>query len=254
MGFSPDRARLAAIDWDEGVHLVELAGGAIRRIISGRGHDHGTALTAFSRDGARFAAALSRGSRAGDPAAVSIWEAATGRRLAIFPGRSEELRTLTFTPDGRSLLIASQSGVRRWRLPTGDDDRDRQPAGHKDEAWSVAFSPDGRTLATGSDDSEPDPTIKMWETSTGRLAGAWTGGSGTVAALAFSPDGRALASGHLESTRNVRIWDAATRPAAGDPGGAHRPRPRGGLRPRRPVSGICQLRWDRPAVGRRFLA
>ena len=117
---------------------------------------------------------------------------------------------LEFTPDCRSLLISSSSGVRQWRFAPGDDDKDEQPAGHKDEAWSLAFSPDGRTLATGSDDSEPDPTIKLWDPTTGRLSRAWQGGEGTVAALAFSPDGRTLASGHLMQRKNVRIWDAAT--------------------------------------------
>ena len=108
------------------------------------------------------------------------------------------------------MLISSNASVRRWRLAPADSDKERQPAGHKDEAWSLAFSPDGRTVATGSDDSEPDPTIKLWDTATGQLNTAWPGGKGTVASLAFSPDGRTLASGHLVAKDNVRIWDAAT--------------------------------------------
>ena len=208
---SPDRATLAAVDGNHDIHLIELASGRIRRLVSRRGDGQGTALIAFSRDGTRLATALSLTPRGDDPAAVSIWETATGRRLATFLGRTEELRQLIFTPDGKSLLIASRSGVRRWRLKPGGADGDPQPVGHKDEAWSVAFSPDGRTLATGSDDSEPDPTIKLWDPATCRLTVAWPGGSGTVASLAFSPDGRLLASGHLSRGGSVRIWD----PAAG---------------------------------------
>ena len=59
-------------------------------------------------------------------------------------------------------------------LPTGR--RDHQPVGHKDEAWSLAFSADGRVLASGSDDTEPDPTIKLWDPADGRLLLAWRGG------------------------------------------------------------------------------
>jgi WD40 repeat protein len=208
--FSPDGATLAAIDRSGAVSLIDRASGVNRPIVSGQADPSKYREIAFSPDGARLATALTRPSNDGDPAQVAIWETATAHPLATFPGRPEVMSQPTFTPDGQSLLIPSASGVRLWRLATGDDDKDRQPAGHRDEAWAAAFSPDGRTLATGSDDSEPDPTIKLWDAATGRLIDAWYGGPGTVSSLAFSPDGRTLVSGHLVSRDNVRIWDAAT--------------------------------------------
>jgi WD40 repeat protein/tRNA A-37 threonylcarbamoyl transferase component Bud32 len=207
---SPDNATLAAIDQRESVHLVQCRSGAIRRLGYEQAAQPRATAIAFSPDSTRLATIVFGIAKGRDPDPVSIWDTATGRRLATFPGRSEVLWNLIFTPDGRSLLISSQSGVRRWQLAPENDDRDRQPAGHKDEAWSLVFSPDGRTLATGSDDSEPDQTIKLWDAATGRLKRAWHGEAGTVAALAFSPDGRTLASGHLESANNVRIWDVPT--------------------------------------------
>ncbi|MFI5460472.1 MAG: protein kinase [Isosphaerales bacterium] len=208
--FSPDGATLAAVDRNGDVHLIDRATGATRRIRPEEVDRPRYTRVVFSPDNARLATSAFGPGKGGGPGPISIWETATGRRLATFPGRPEQVGKLEFTPDGRSLLISSSSGVRQWRLASGDDDKDQQPAGHKDEAWSLAFSPDGRTLATGSDDSEPDPTIKLWDTATGRLTRAWDGGLGTVAALAFSPDGRTLASGHLVDRKNVRIWDAAT--------------------------------------------
>ena len=75
--------------------------------------------------------------------------------------------------------------------------------------------PMARILATGSDDSEPDPSIKLRDPATGRLIRDWDGGEGTVSSLAFAPAGGLLASGHLASSRNVRIWDVTTgRPQA----------------------------------------
>ena len=206
--FSPDGATVAAIDTSEGIHLIQRTSGAVSRIGSKKTEHPRSASVAFSPDGTRVATIVVGIAKGGDPDPVSIWEAATGRWLATFPGRREELEGVTFAPDGQSLYVSSTTGVRLWQIGPRDGAEDAQPAGHKDEAWSLSFSPDGRFLATGSDDSEPDPTIKLWETGTGRLIRAWPGGHGTVAALAFSPEGRFLASAHLASGDNVHIWDA----------------------------------------------
>ncbi|WP_165234014.1 protein kinase domain-containing protein [Aquisphaera insulae] len=215
LAISPDGTHLAAVDVRQDVHLIDCRSGAARRIVSEKVHHPRPPRVVFSPDGTRLAIALACRPMEGDPSAASLWDPATGRPLAAFPGRGEELDNVLFTADGKSLLIASRSSVRLWRLPGGVSDGDRQPAGHKDEAWAVAFAPQGRVVATGSDDSEPDPSIKLWDPPTGRLIRAWEGGEGTVSSLAFAPDGRSLASGHLASTGNVRIWDAATgRPRA----------------------------------------
>ena len=211
LNFSHDGATLVTVGGSKGtICLIDRGTGATRAIRTHHSNSARDAAVAFSPDSTRFATSAFASGKVGGPVPVSIWEAATGRRVAIFSGRTEEVRKLEFTPDGRSLLISSRSGVRKWRLAPRDDDKNSQPDGHKNEAWSLAFSPDGRTLATGSDDSQPDPTIKLWNPATGRLSRAWHGAEGTVAALAFSPDGRTLVSGHLIQRKNVRIWDAAT--------------------------------------------
>jgi WD40 repeat protein len=207
---SPGGALLAAVDIRQDVYLIDLRNGAARRIISEKIHHPRLPMIAFSPDGTRLATALSSYREGGDSSAVSLWDPAAGRVLSKFPGRGEKPENLLFTPDGKSLMISSGWSVRLWRLPGGDSQPDRQPAGHKDESWSVVFAPDGRVVATGSDDSEADLTIKHWDPASGRLIRAWAGGEGTVSSLAFAPDGRVLASGHLASRGNVRIWDATT--------------------------------------------
>jgi WD40 repeat protein len=209
LNFSPNGTTLAGVDMRGDVHLIDCVTGVTHRVRPEESDRARLARVVFSPDSARLATNVFVPGQAGSP--VSIWQTGTGRRLATFSGRPEPVAQAEFTTDSQSLLILSKSGIRQWRLAPADDDTNRQPAGHEDEAWSLAFSPDGRMLATGGDDdSGPDPTVKLWDTTTGRLSRAWHGGHGTVAALAISPDGRTLATGHLVSTDNVRIWDTAT--------------------------------------------
>ena len=206
----PDGSGLAAVNVKGRVHLIPGLAGPIRVIQPEDGDRPRYVSLTFSPDGSRLATAAFGNGVNGGPGPVVVWETVSGKRLATFPGRPEQVGKLEFTPDGRSLLIASRSGVRLWKCFSQPGETDPQPAGHKDEAWSLAFSSDGRMLASGSDDTEPDPTIKLWDPSDGRLLSAWQAGEGTTASLAFSPDARLLVSGHLAEAGNVRIWDPGT--------------------------------------------
>ncbi|QEH31644.1 Serine/threonine-protein kinase PknB [Aquisphaera giovannonii] len=207
MAFSPDGRSLAAGCDPGAVILWDLATGRHVRLRLGDPHRTGPVLSlAFSPDGSKLA--VSEWAVPGGATPVTVWEVATGRRIAEYPGRRDRATRLLFAADGRSLLIASGPTLRRWRL-----DREAEPpspSGHLDEAWALAFRPDGGVLATGGDDTDEPSTVKLWDPATGRLVRQWSGGPGTVASLAFSPDGRILASGHLERAGNVRLWDPGT--------------------------------------------
>ena len=67
----------------------------------------------------------------------------------------------------------------------------------------VAYSPDGKTLASG----HGDPTVRLWDTATGREVRVLRGEEGQIYGVAFSPDGKTLACVGTDST--VRLWDTA---------------------------------------------
>src|SRR5207244_3587658 len=70
----------------------------------------------------------------------------------------------------------------------------------------LALSPDGNTLATGG--SYRDPVIQLWDTTTGKPVGRFSGHNGGAAeSLTFSPDGKTLASGGRDTT--VLLWGVA---------------------------------------------
>ncbi|MEL6945032.1 MAG: hypothetical protein AAFO82_20435, partial [Bacteroidota bacterium] len=57
--------------------------------------------------------------------------------------------------------------------------------GHSDYVRSVSYSPNGRFLASASNDK----TIKIWETSSGKLIRTLKGHSDYVRSVSYSPNG-----------------------------------------------------------------
>src|SRR5262249_8938148 len=142
-------------------------------------------LVTLSSDGSVFALTYP-GSSVDAP--ITLWEIASGKPIATCPEDTKGVAGVTFTANGRELIIlrAGATPPRRLAAPF-------QPtalAGHTDEAWAVAFSRDSRILASGSDDTDDKQTIKLWNPATGELIRGWSGGVGTVSKLAFSPDGK----------------------------------------------------------------
>jgi WD40 repeat protein/tRNA A-37 threonylcarbamoyl transferase component Bud32 len=124
-------------------------------------------------------------------------------------------KVLTFSPDGRALLVGSvDNKARLWELEDG-----RRPVvhllPHKGEVSAVAFSPDGKAFLTGSDEH----MVRLWDRSTLRVRRQmpqphW------VNALAFAPDGRTALVGTPEKDGGpgaAQFWDLETGLALGGP-------------------------------------
>lgn len=109
--------------------------------------------------------------------------------------------SVAFSPDGRSLLTASEDdSARIWDIESG------QETGrftHRDDVGTAQFSPDGRSIVTASLDN----TARLWNVQSGQEIAQLSHRDDVVQAL-FSPDGRYVATASLDST--ARVWDAET--------------------------------------------
>ncbi len=134
--------------------------------------------------------------------------------LQIDPGGHKALiRDVTFTPDGRYLVSASNDKlIRVWDLETGKTVRTLRgqiSAGDEGKIFAMALSPDGRWLAAagfmGISGNEP---IRLYDFTSGKLVTLLKGHTNVVLSLAFSPDNRYLVSGQGGSYNQVAIiWD-----------------------------------------------
>jgi WD40 repeat protein len=152
----------------------------------------------FSPDGKR----LATGTR-GQATALRLYDAATGKLKAAWPGHRIQTWGGVFSPDGQAVastgsdgevrLRDADTGARRWTVQ-----------GHAGAMYAPAFSPDGAVLASTGQDS----FVKLWDTGTGRLRRALRVPGSFCRDLSFSPDGQALAGACEDGL--IRLWEAAT--------------------------------------------
>jgi WD40 repeat protein len=163
--FSPDGKTLAISD-GYGIEFWDVATGTRLRIMKGT---RGLGKFVFSPDGKMLATGYFA-SR--EEVRIKLWDAGTGAELRTITWRApvvdDYLRSLTFSPDGKTLASATHD-VKLWDVATGAEVRTlKWPAETLPEivsamrADSVTFSPDGKTVAAGSGFA-----ITLWDVASG---------------------------------------------------------------------------------------
>ena len=124
---------------------MNLPEGAIARFGKGR-----ITQIKYSPDGTQLAVAGGIG--------VWLYETSTYQEIDLFTGHTESVRTVAFSPDGKTIATGSWDGtIRLWDSTT--DTYKKRLIARNLSTDAITFSPDGKKLASGS----LDGTVLLWE-------------------------------------------------------------------------------------------
>ncbi len=138
-----------------------------------------------------------------DTGTVSLWDAESGRKLAVLDDddENEESKTkIAFSQSGRHILIRNPSSVGIYETPSG---RQVQIGGTIGTLQDAAFSPSGLYLATVSTDG----TVRFWVTATGQQVGVINQGGNPIVDGQWSPESAYF--GVLDKKHRLTVWDVA---------------------------------------------
>ena len=161
-----------------------------------RGHKDSVNNAQFAPDGKSIVTASSDNT-------TRLWDAISGKELAVLRGHEGSVFNAQFAPDGKSIVTASgDKTARLWDAVSGKELAVLR--GHEAAVNIAQFSPDGQSIVTASWDN----TARLWDAASGKELAVLRGHEAPVNNAQFSPDGQSIVTASQDNT--ARLWDAAS--------------------------------------------
>ncbi|HUU02730.1 MAG TPA: protein kinase [Myxococcota bacterium] len=148
-----------------------------------------------SPDGRLMAAPVGQGN-------IYLWETGTGRLVKKFKAHEGTIWGLVFTADGRLASASEDRNLRMWEIPSGR--KLWQATGHTGRIYALSLSRDGSRLVSAS----TDRTLRFWDTQTGRADGVIRDPADGFYAASWANDDRYVAAGGVDAV--VSLFDPRT--------------------------------------------
>ena len=198
--YSPDGQTLASAGFEHIVRIWDAGDGDVLSVFNAlnrRGGRFAAMAIAYSPDGTILACGRQDNS-------IELWDVQRKESIHKLRGHKDQIRSMEFSPDGRTLVSAG--GIRDHTVHIWDVDAKSLLYSIEEKYMSVnavAYSPNGQFIATGG-----GKEIRFWDASTGSLLLKIEAGHGRVMEVAYFPDGNKLASLNINGL--IRIWDVWT--------------------------------------------
>ena len=129
---------------------------------------------------------------------VQLWDADSGKELAVLAGHTGQVMNAAFSPDGTRIVTAGDNTARVWDASGNEL---TVLAGHTSRVNNAALNSYGTRIVTVSDD-----TARVWDARSGKELAILKGHKGNIVSAAFSPDGTRIVTASYEDN-TVRLWE-----------------------------------------------